>query len=489
MKFQVYSDGKLVEDFNLSGAFMFGTDSIALRKTDIEFSDGVINCSIETGLTSGLSLLWPVEGFGKDLLSTTCLPERDSPYILNLELARGKLMQVINKREDWSFFNDHKSITETYQRIQKLFTKALQNIDEPGKASVLADQVISETVALAEELAVAQAKKAFKNRVESKTLGRGCLSCRFDPAKMNDPKYIEKMKGLFSFITIPVNWAKIEKEEGKFDFSEIDASIKAIARKRMAIAAGPLLKFTPDHIPDWLKVPGVTFQRIRDAAYDFITKIVSRYANYIKAWQVISGMNAVNFFGFNFEQILEITRAATMAVKAANPRAFKIVVITNPWGEYYSSALNTIPPIVYLDMVMQSGIKFNAFGLELAFGKDQDGMHVRDMMQLSSMLDLFSLLGKPLYITGLEIPANQTEEYSENAGQWHRPWDQPLQREWLEKFYQIALGKPFVDSVGYSCLTDKTDSEVSDSGLMANDLTPKESFKAIQKIKKTIFSR
>ncbi len=56
-------------------------------------------------------------------------------------------------------------------------------------------------------------------------------------------------------------------------------------------------------------------------------------------------------------------------------------------------------------MVVQSGITFDAFALQMRFGKNQSGMHIRDMMQISSLLDYFSMMGKPLYVTGIEIPS------------------------------------------------------------------------------------
>ncbi len=490
MKFKIYSEGKLVKDFKLNGAFVFGTDDIAVRKSVIQFKNGTLICKKATDATSGLALLWKVDGFGKVMLQTTCLPERERPYILNLELARGKIMQIINKREDWSFFNDINNLNEKFQEIQGLFTEALQNIDQPEKASKLADRSLAGAVQLAEDFAVMQSEQAFKQRVKNKSLGRGCLSCRLDLSKIDNPSYIEKMQSLFSFISIPVNWAEIEKQKGEYDFSELDSVLKAVAKKKMALAAGPLLKFAPEYIPSWLKKQGVTFQEIRDSAYNFITKIVARYSNLIKAWQVISSMNVVNFFGFSFEQMLEITRAGTMAVKATNNKAFKIIVISNPWGEYYANSQFTIPPIVYLDMVIQSGIKFNAFGLDLAFGKDQDGMHIRDMMQLSSVLDLFSLLGKPLYITDLQIPSSTIKNsVSAEAGIWHRQWDEKLQKQWLEKFYKIALGKPFVDSVSYSSLMDNNNLIIPNSGLMDENMNPRESFKVLDKLRNNIFKK
>ena len=100
MKFQVFKNGKVVDKFSLCGAYLFGGDGIGIRRAQISFKNGIIDCKRPNLDTAGLALLWPIEGFGKVLLPTTCLPERERPYNLNVEITRAKLMQIVNKRED-----------------------------------------------------------------------------------------------------------------------------------------------------------------------------------------------------------------------------------------------------------------------------------------------------------------------------------------------------------------------------------------------------
>ena len=105
MRFQVFRNGKVAGKFTLRGAYLFGTDGISIRRAHITFKNGFIECKQPNPATAGLALVWPVEDFGDVLLPTTCLPQREAPYNLSVELARAKLMQIINKREDWSFFD------------------------------------------------------------------------------------------------------------------------------------------------------------------------------------------------------------------------------------------------------------------------------------------------------------------------------------------------------------------------------------------------
>jgi len=491
MKFQVFKNGRVADKFTLCGAYLFGTDGIAVRRAQIAFKNGFIECKRPNLETAGLALLWPVDGFGKVLLPTTSLPERTHPYNLNVEIARAKLMQIINKREDWSFFNSIEGMSDLSKEAQDLFIQAIQNISVPSLASELADKSLKKAMVFSEKLAIKQAEPLFDTKAKNHGFGRGCLGCKIESAQIDNPKYVEKLLELFSFVVIPVNWAQIEPHKNSYDFSTIDACIDVLGKKRLAIGAGPLLCFSKEYLPGWLLSSGAEFEKIRETAYQFVSRIVTRYSGSIHAWCVVSGPNMFNHFGFSFEQVLEMTRAANIAVKQGSDRALKIIEISNPWGEYYATTPNTIPPLVYVDMVVQSGINFDAFGLKMQFGKNQAGMHIRDMMQISAVLDYFGAIAKPLYVTDVEVPSQNGDglHKPEVAGVWHQEWDQTRQGQWIEQFYKIALSKPFVDTVTYSNLADVEDSTMTNSGLLTDQLEPKKSFRTLKKLHKFIFSR
>jgi len=491
VKFQVFKNGKRVDDFTLCGAYLFGGDGIGIRRAQISFDGGFIECIRPNLETAGLALLWPIDGFGKVLLPTTCLPERERPYNLNVEIARAKLMQIVNKREDWLFFDSIEGLAGISREAQDLFIRAIQNISVPSEASQFADESLKKAIVFSEKLAAKQAETLFRTRSQSHGFGRGCFGCRVDPVEIDDPVYVARLLELFGSVTIPINWAQIESRKGSYDFSTIDACIDVLGKQKLTLSAGPLLCFSGEYLPKWLLRSGAGFEKIREMAYHFVSTVVARYSGVIRAWYAVSGLNVLNHFGFRFEQILEMTRAANMAVKQASDRALKIIEVGNPWGEYYATVPNSIPPLVYMDMVVQSGINFDAFGLQVRLGKNQSGMHVRDMMQISAILDSFGPIAKPLYMTNVEVPSRNGDGlYDGNvAGIWHEEWNQSQQGQWIEQFYKVALSKPFVNSVTYSNLIDTEDSAIKHSGLLTDQLEPKESFQTLKKLHDGIFSR
>lgn len=252
MRFQVFKDGKVVDKFTLCGAYLFGTDGVGIHRTQIIFRNGLIECKKPNLETAGLALMWGVNGFGRVLLPTTCLPERERPYNLNVEMARARLMQIINKREDWSFFDGLEGLKDISEEAQHLFIRAVQNISDAPLASRLADESLRKAIVFSEELAIKQAESLFNARSRNHGFGRGCLGCKIDPQQIGNQRYIERLAELFGSVIIPISWAQIESHKGNYDFSAVDACLDVLGKKKLAIGAGPLLCFSKNYLPKWL---------------------------------------------------------------------------------------------------------------------------------------------------------------------------------------------------------------------------------------------
>jgi len=282
------------------------------------------------------------------------------------------------------------------------------------------------------------------------------------------------------------------------------------------LRGAPLLCFTERHIPDWLYIWEHDFDTIRDLAFEHVRRVINRYGQHIQTWTVIRGIHAPTCFAFSFEQLMELTRMAAALCKQVSPRGTALVELVFPFGEYYARNQRTIPPLLYADMVVQSGVSFDGFGLRFQLGAPMDGMFARDLFAISTVLDLFAKLGKPLHITGVEVPSqtgargesepDQTPS-STGAGYWHAPWNETIQAEWLQRFYEIALSKPFVESVTWESLWDSSAhsteatgrtpkvSGMSDAasaagpghgGLLRSDLVPKAAYKKFLEFRQSV---
>jgi hypothetical protein len=184
---------------------------------------------------------------------------------------------------------------------------------------------------------------------------------------------------------------------------------------------------------------------------------------------------------------MDLTRMTTMLVKKLHDGARTLIEIRQPFGEYYGANQRSIPPMMYADLVVQSGIAFDGFALRYPMGQALPGQHTRDLMQLSDLLDRMQPTAKPVFLS-LAVPSEPVTEVmiaspepgtlvDDNSGHWRRPWSMPVQGHWLEAAFQIAISKPFVEGVAWQELCDHPQIELPLSGLVSEDMQPKDALK------------
>ena len=493
--FAVYSDGNPAEDVNLSGAYVVGSDDVPLR-AEITFKDGVITCNKRAAGPAGLALLWNVPGFGEILTETVRLLERQKPYILQIELARGRMVRINQKIEEWGLvdYEGTEKITEQVTKSRELLIQALQ-ADTPAQAAELGEQALTNSVQASEALSRFHADVFLARRKQSGSFAKRVFGCAIGLERPTEVSR-KRLAGAFDFVTVPIRWRDIEASEQTFNWKPLDAWVEVLSKHRVPIKGSTLLSFATENVPDWLYTWEHDFDTVRDLAFEHVRRVISRYGQHISMWNVVSGIHANNCFTFNFEQLMELTRMAAAVTKQTAPSSLAIIDLVAPWGEYYARNQRTIPPVLYADMVVQSGVHFDAFGLQFFFGPGVDGMFVRDMFQISSLLDVFAKLGKPLHISAVQVPSDivpatnplgDGEEIVLDGGRWHEPWSEEIQSEWLRQFLVAALSKPFVETVSWRSLSDLDDLSVPHGGLLRNDLAPKPAYHELVKLRTDLF--
>lgn len=481
LRFLIYEGDAPARQFPLKGAYLIGTDHVPIRG-EFEMRGGELMCHKRSQGPAALAVVWPVKGSGRVLLETTRLIERDRPYNLHVELARGQLMRLNYKREDWGLF-DIDNIEHIVKNCRKAQDALIESIkaSDMAQAARIADEALSIAVPLGEQMSLFHATVFLNRRRQTGAIGRRLFGTTINPKTKAD-LYRRRLLNGFDFVTLPVSWRLIEPKQGEHNWEDLDEWVEWTTSNNLPIKASPLVSFQEHHLPDWLYIYEHDFEAVRDFVYEHISEVVKRYGEKVAVWDVISGIHAYNTLNFNFEQIMEITRMSCAITKQLAPSAMTLVNICAPWGEYYSRNQRTIPPMLYSDMIVQNGINFDAFGLEFYFGVGSDGMFIRDMFQISSLLDTFANFGKPVHISAVEAPSStETDEQdawggelsADDAGMWYDPWTEPLQSRWLREFYNIALSKPFVDTINWRDLSDCDDHYLPHGGLLRHDFSPK----------------
>jgi hypothetical protein len=450
-------------------------------QSQISFEEHLISCRKNTEEAAAIAVLWPVKGQGKFLLQTTRLPDRERPYILNIEFARWRLMRIITKLEDWGLFDYPQiaPILEQFQKAKHSFIQALQNEQEPARAADYADQSLETSMEVGEALAKFHASRLFGSRISSGNLNRKFFGCRINPgvsAEQIPPDILASL----SFVQIPLNWADLEPARKKFNLASLDRLFEYFLKRKMTIRLGSVLSLAEAKIPVWLKEKKVDYETLRDVIYEYLTAIATRYGKCIRSWAILSGLHENNYFGLNFEQILDLTRLTSLRAKNLCPRASSVIEITCPWGEYYAKNPKSVPAYLYAEMVAQSGISFDAFALKLPFGAAKEGRYVRDFFQISSLIDRYAL-GKPVHLV-TAVPSAMHDD----CGYWGGSWTPELQAKWFEIFSQIAISKPQIESVTWDALGDSFSENIPSGGLLTENWTPKPVFTRMTEVQKKI---
>src|SRR6476646_11165848 len=132
VKFEIYRDGNRLSSFTPVAAIAMGPESVPIPG-DVAFKDGLLTVSRTDDHAVGVSLMWDAGPQGAYQLETTRVPPREKPYNLNVELARARLMKIVQKQEDWNLFDFPRTdkFMVRFRETQGFFADALGKLEQP----------------------------------------------------------------------------------------------------------------------------------------------------------------------------------------------------------------------------------------------------------------------------------------------------------------------------------------------------------------------
>ena len=493
-KFLVFDDGKPAESWVIRNPYLLDQNGTAIRGNVI-FQQGMIICERRESQAAALALQYSAGDCGTLVVQTCRLPAREEPYILSLELARHRLMTLYTKLEEWGMFDlgpDHPVIKRA-DLARKLFIEALclQN-DNPIKADKYARDCLIASLDGSEELALAHAELFLSRRKTTGAIPRHPIGCSVNLEQANE-RLRAGLHANFDFINLPTPWKGLAPEEGDYRFAQMDNWIEWAYRNKVPIVAGPIVCFDPSLLPDWLFIWEHDYETVRDVIYEHVETIVTRYRGYVGVWNVVSGLHVNSHFTFSFEQLIDLTRMTTMLVRKLQPAAKIQLEIRQPFGEYTATHTKSIPPVMYTEAMIQRLINFDAISIRLLMGQVTNGQYVRDLMQLSNVIDDFSGFQKSINITfGVPSEASAIDASGKPieppAGTWRRPWSPVVQSRWVEAVAKIALSKPSVETITWNAIIDHKGMDLPLSGLTTAEMQPKPAFRRLVELRKSLIT-
>src|SRR5271157_2852379 len=362
-------------------AYITGLDRTPGRLS-VEFRNGLMACFRETSESGRLFVPWSIAGYGTPIVGTATLAECSSPYMLSLELARGKLNDVRNQTADWVQMGLRVSpeLSEVMAQARKAFIQAALSSDSPESSSRAGDL-----------LTEAYVSQILENRLASAGKLTAHLGCMLTSEPDQVPSAAQ-WPSAFNAAQVGVSWKQVAPSEGKYRWDLLDAQLAFCRRNRLEIEAGPLIEFRPSALPDWIWLWERDQETISGLATDFVRQVVARYRGKVPLWHVVARPGSQEILGLSEEEQIRITARVVQAARQADPTVQLSISIDRPWAEWMSSSHFQLGPLHLCDYLLRSDLGISSIGIEIAPGFTSPGSHLRDLFEFSRLLDLYSLL-------------------------------------------------------------------------------------------------
>jgi hypothetical protein len=116
-------------------------------------------------------------------------------------------------------------------------------------------------------------------------------------------------------------------------------------------------------------------------------------------------------------------------------------------------------------------------------GDGVDGRVMRDLMELSRLLDRYFQLDPKIIVTDLGVP---DRPINEAGGRWRGPWTEELQGRWAVRAVPMLLSKPHIESVIWTDLFDHDETVPPHAGLITETGAVKNVLKRLISLRKQL---
>ncbi|CAN5910626.1 hypothetical protein BH23PLA1_BH23PLA1_43180 [soil metagenome] len=478
LKFRLTPPDLAEQHPELLRAYVTGLDRTPERVA-VETRPGVLICQRENPESCRLHVPWVVDGVGMPYVSTATLIERQEPYDLAVELARGKLNDVRNQAADWSILGLRlpAKVEQLLRQARQAFARAATATDDPARASTFASESLATTFAAGRELAGAYSEQVLRKRLDHSPRLPTLLGCGLNSNPAKAP-WSDTLAETINSARLRCSWAELAPTEGKFRWDLPDAQLDWCRRHSLMPMAGPILDFRPSALPDWLWLFQGDLEEITTMAIDLVEQAVNRYKGKVGFWHLVGRPASSEVLGLGEDDQIRLTAKVLQVARQIDPNTPIIVDFDRPWAEWMGSGHFQLGPLHLADSLSRAELGLSGIGLEIAPGFGPPGSHLRDLFEFSRLLDLYSLLNLPIHVT-LAIPSAFGSDSKASPGvfieesQWASTPSETSQNEMAAAWISLAVAKPFVRSVTWQHISDAEPHLYPNAGLFRPDNTAK----------------
>lgn len=488
MRFRLLDPGRLPPG-GLDRIYVAGGEEIPWR-TKARLEGELLIVERANNDSGCVSVPWMVDGQGELVLATATLMERERPYLLEVELARGLIHRVRNRLFVWQWLGMHTPdlLLEQLSDATCLFSRAATARDDLPLAGEKANAAIALALATSEELVASYAKQAINSR-QQQTPVSTLMGFNLGP-KLPSVEMRRQLVDACNIVQLPISWRAIEQSEGKRNWKQTDEQLAWSQKSGLKVAAGPLLQLDDRGIPDWMVLWDGEFENLMHVLLDHVRAVVSRYAGRVHLWHVASRVNTGKLLSLEEEQRLNLVAHALDLVRRLDPRTPTVVSFDMPWSEYLAQQADELSPIHYADALVRADLGISGFGLEINAGFTPGGSLHRPTFEWGRLLDQWSMWGLPLMVTlstasstAHDPKARKTIEAQLAPGV---SGDVDPQRHWAAGILPLLLARSAVQVVMWSQLTDAEPHEFPQAGLFDAQQKPKPTLGLMRDLRKSL---
>ncbi|MEW4489569.1 endo-1,4-beta-xylanase [Thalassoglobus sp. JC818] len=466
-------------------AYISGFDG-RIFPTRVEFDGTTLSCRRSYSDSGKVSVPWPVEGIGRPVLTTTSLREQEKPYFLPLELARGKLSQIRDQAAIWEMAR--MMIPSEFTKLQSESFKALARAsacrDLPDQCAEASQRSLQLACQAANILTHAYTLQRMASIRRSSSHAPNLLGATVDASVLTD-RGRTTFFNTFNTASVPIRWTDIEKDEGDYDWSLVDQLIETVSENRLIIRGGPLVGLDDGGLPEWLEPWSSDFLNLISFVCDFVDTAVSRYTGRVRIWEISAAGNYGGALNLNEEQCLSLTaRTLEAGVRTDSDSQF-FIRIEQPWGEYQRFGHHQLTPFQFVDALVRSNLGLTGVSLDINVGYTNRACLPHDILSISKLIDLWSLLGLQIHVN-LACPSAASHDpladptIAVRSHPSQPQWTEERQAQWMGEIVPLLMAKPSVTGVFLDQFSDGAPHRHPHSGLLTADGHSKKMLETLQ---------
>ena len=417
-----------------------------------------------------LHIVWPTRAFGNVTLMTTSLKVDAGVYNLPLELCRGTIVRLRNQIFEWQRVGLRVAQGTIQMSDQALdgFIKAVVTRDDEQLQTAVAQEAIELALRAALELCNAFSTQMLDVRKQNENRLSTLLGLTLSPA-LSLSSVTDAVCTAFNMVSLPVDIAAVELSSGKRDFSHFDRQLEWAREHNLRVCCGPMIRCRPGTLPSWMVLLSEGFDTVLRAACSHAEETVSRYRGKVHLWNCGSSLNVPGELDWNDEQVLRLAVSLIQTVRRADPRSPVLLSIDQPWSEYLRKSAEGISPLHFADALIRADLGLTGLALELNLNSWPDGTLPRDPLEISRMIDRWSLLGLPLMVNltlpSEDLPDPQAAYQRQPVTSWRNPQQVGPIESTTESVVRLLLAKQSVHALIFNQATDQLPHEFPHGGL------------------------